>query len=79
MDLCKKCSSVCECVKEHSPVLVCDYHLSAKLRKSAKDSTALAQSEKEGSLELSLALVAVGVLVMAIPCVVHHCCIKKKK
>lgn len=78
MELCKSCRSVCECVTEHSPVLVCDYHLRASLKKSAKDSTKLAETEKEGSLELSLALIAVGMLVMLIPCAICHCCKKKK-
>ncbi len=78
MELCKSCRSVCETVTEHSPVLVCNYHLSAKLQKSAKDTAKLAETEKEGSLELSLALIAVAMLVLLIPCTIHHCCKKKK-
>lgn len=79
MELCKNRRSVCECVTEHSPVLVCDYHLRAAVKKSGKDSTKLAETEKEGSVELSLCLIAVGALIVLLPCMIRHCSKKKKQ
>ncbi len=81
MELYKSCCDVCRCVTEHSPVLTCDYHLSAALKKNGHDSEKVAETVKEGSFELSLCLFAAGCLLILLPCMMHHtfCGRKKKK
>lgn len=73
MELCK-CRKVCHEIGQHSPILVCDYHMSTALKKNASDPAKLGETVKEGSFELPIVLIAVGALMLMLPCMMHKAC-----